>query len=1641
MHEKHKIRERFLAGYKRLSPFEQILLQLCSVICEPTNKNIIFKCLRRTGITFPEEKIISPNALIPYLTKLQNMGLIDEHFQCHTLCMEMATRKAVAAGCMYDLGAKMIDLELVSNWSCKHLRDTWCLSCQEKILGQALKTQIGLICLPCVKSQMRAVFEKENLAALPISRFTEALSPKGRLSQRLMVLWRFEEVAELIREHSASDVHELMEHLVRNMGYIQPHPLSHPVRQAASDACRALGESILPLLLRACDSSPWQLYANVVMVAGSIAPEEGKVQKLLRRAALDPNPEVRKRVAFAIHSYRSPWTRRVFKILARDPDPGIRKLAREPVDNKVLFETEPNPQEKRASMALGYYDSMVKAVQDEVPLPYYYHTRQFDSSFKDSWLLMRDMRIGIYTGNRKLYYECYRKLFSPTNAHYEFDPLALVCNNPFDRDWFSVLPIELQASALAAIFNHTILHNELDDEALAYALDKGYLNTVREHSVLYYDLVSRLLVGASLVDFRKLIPEIDESGYTAGLKGWIYFLEGKNDEAIQSFEDDLKKLRRKTGKRNGYFIGIAGLFFILALLKRHDPSLTKMTDKLIGHALSFPYQKPFLSSAYRSLRAVNYFQDYELEKAREIIETKSNYRDNISTFFSALASYWIDNKLSKEKIDALSEIFVKARKVGLKWLAMESAMLLWRAGQSRSIYLDYASSVLEETGLESFVSSIQVEEPWRKSLNALINVTTSGQQPTEKSPNMRLVWLVDYQNSRISLFPKEQKFTAKGTWTRGRSVALSRLYSGDKLDYICEQDHVIRATLERESAYNYGSEYCFNWSKALPALVGHPLLFLVESPFVSVEFVRGEPEVLVDETGSSINVRFSTEVSDGYVVLTRETPTRFKVVELSEEHRRIARILGDNGLQVPVSAKKDVLSAIGSISSLVTVYSDMEGRSEDIEEITADPRIYIHLLPSGSGFRLEMFVKPFTKGGPYLKPGMGADNIIAEIDGKRLQTKRDLTLEEGKAITVETGCPALSTFAETDRQWFLDKPDDCLEILLDLKALQDKDEIMVEWPEGERLKVTHLASFKHLHLNINSKTDWFELSGELRLDDNLVVDMKRLLDLLQHTNNRFVPLDDGQFVALTQEFRKRLDELSTFLERRGKTVRIHPLAALAMEDSLSNLFHLDGDKAWSFRLERIKDGQKLTPPVPSTLKGDLRDYQLEGYQWLARLAYMGVGACLADDMGLGKTVQALAIILLRAHEGPTLVVSPASVCMNWLAEASRFAPTLNVNVFGGNNRETLVKNLKHLDMLVSSYGLLQQEAELLASVEWQTIVLDEAQAIKNFTTKRSQAAMILQGGFKVLTTGTPIENHLGELLTLFNFINPGLLGSRKRFNERFAIPIERYNDRGAKQRLKKLIQPFVLRRIKSDVLDELPPRTEITLQVEMSQEETAFYEALRQQAIERLEQDKTPIDQKHIRILAEIMKLRQACCNPRLVMPESDLSSSKLDLFSEVVSELLENRHKALVFSQFVGHLNLIRELLDEKKIDYRYLDGSTPVKKRKREVDSFQAGVGDLFLISLRAGGLGLNLTAADYVIHMDPWWNPAVEDQASDRAHRIGQQRPVTIYRLVTKNTIEDKIVKLHQQKRDLARSLLDGSDISGRISAEELLKLIRE
>lgn len=1305
----------------------------------------------------------------------------------------------------------------------------------------------------------------------------------------------------------------------------------------------------------------------------------------------------------------------------------------------------------RDAVKAGYFEILATSVSKVLPISsgYASGTRYFQSERQ----FIREVRIGFYRHdpnfiNKQI--EDYQK-YSHSNKISVNKIFEQICNNPFDADWFRTLPQGLFENGISSILLNAALKCSPAEEPFALLLEE--CSTKGQHCSDYLQLIltEQLLLRGCIQEAQQSLERISENyrENAAVFWGWLSFIKGENDQAIKYYIVGLKALRKARSKQKIYFNTMGGLFFILALLK--DGSRERLFEAQEYASLISRQGDHWLRTIYARLKIVLQVHQGDIAQKEFIVSVQVpplEEHHSLETLLCALCLYWVDVDKAKKRLPKLLEpLCQQAQGSGYRWLAMETAELLSRL-KPRSTYNTQAAVLREDSGIHSIVDLIRPQEPWELCLNALFNLEEKPLAPVKASAELRLAWFITFYPSKCILQPREQKINAKGEWSKGRPIAIKRLSANlGEFDYLTPQDIRVCACIETFTDYDYGyhgkTEYTFN-AKAISALIGHPLVFWEDSPTTRVEIVKGEPELIVKKgKRDRLSLEFSPKLTESQNILAvKETPTRIKVIEINAKHRRIAEIIGkENRLDVPAIAEKQVLAAINAVSGIVTVHSDIGGGLAGASEVPAQTIPHIHLLPANTGLKVSLLSRPFAQGGPYYRPGTGGETVIAEIDGKRLQTRRNLREEKQLANAAIAACPTLTRTEEQDGEWLIEQPEDCLELLVELQALSNT--VVLEWPEGEKLRVKHQADLKDFQLSIQRQQDWFAATGELKLDNDLVLDMQQLLELLDKTPSRFIPLGDGQFLALTQAFRKRLDELRAFSEKHSSCIRFHPLATLGLEDFVDEVGKVKADKHWKAHRERLKEVQSLQPELPSTFQAELRDYQMEGFNWLARLAHWGVGACLADQMGLGKTVQALAVILKRAHEGPTLIIAPTSVCMNWVSEAQRFAPTLNIVQFGGSDRQKLLSGLQPFDMLVCSYGLLQQSevSQMLSQVQWQTIVLDEAQAIKNMTTKRSQAAMNLKGSFKLITTGTPIENHLGELWNLFRFINPGLLGSFESFNQRFAIPIEKFQDKQVRNKLKKLIQPFLLRRTKNQVLEELPSRTEILLHVELSREEMAFYEALRREAISKLTESEAIAGHKHLQVLAEIMKLRRACCNPSLVMPDTELSSSKLQLFSEVLGDLLDNRHKALVFSQFVDHLQIIRDYLDKQGISYQYLDGSTPAPERKKRVDAFQAGSGDIFLISLKAGGTGLNLTAADYVIHMDPWWNPAVEDQASDRAHRIGQQRPVTIYRLVAKDTIEDKIVDLHHHKRDLADSLLEGADLSGKISTQELLRLINE
>lgn len=486
------------------------------------------------------------------------------------------------------------------------------------------------------------------------------------------------------------------------------------------------------------------------------------------------------------------------------------------------------------------------------------------------------------------------------------------------------------------------------------------------------------------------------------------------------------------------------------------------------------------------------------------------------------------------------------------------------------------------------------------------------------------------------------------------------------------------------------------------------------------------------------------------------------------------------------------------------------------------------------------------------------------------------------------------------------------------------------------------------------------------------------------------------------------------------------------------LFDLADKLAESNGLEEIK--------LPKLLKATLREYQHTGLNWLAFLKKFNLGGLLADDMGLGKTIQMLAYIAHEHEEGrltkPVLVVSPTSVIGNWKSEALKFVPHLSTLVIHGAKRHSLFDDLEQYNIIITTYPLILRDKEYWVKKDFHTIILDEAHAIKNPKTKVSLILSQVKADTRFCLTGTPIENHLGELWSIFNFTIPGFLETSKKFNEFYRNPIEKSNDKDRQQALVRRVKPFVLRRRKEEVVKELPPKTEIIKLCELSKSQSDLYETIRLSMQSRVQEEiqARGFGKSHLIVLDALLKLRQVCCDPRLIASAAAKriqESAKLDVLREMVEELAEEGRRILIFSQFTSMLSLIEDELKKIKVSYVKLIGET--KDRETPIKQFQAGEIPVFLISLKAGGVGLNLTAADTVIHYDPWWNPAAEDQATDRAHRIGQDKPIFVYKLIAEGTVEEKMLDLQQKKRAVAEGILGSSDKKATsLTSEDIMHL---
>lgn len=585
----------------------------------------------------------------------------------------------------------------------------------------------------------------------------------------------------------------------------------------------------------------------------------------------------------------------------------------------------------------------------------------------------------------------------------------------------------------------------------------------------------------------------------------------------------------------------------------------------------------------------------------------------------------------------------------------------------------------------------------------------------------------------------------------------------------------------------------------------------------------------------------------------------------------------------------------------------------------------------------------------------------------------------------------------------------------------------------------------------DASNHWFELALTLPLSDGRQLDTAAAVEmwLEQGTPDTMVVAIDGGWLRIdTSPLASIRDLLAEMLDRQqlGKPLKLAAFQVAQLQDIPS----LNDRAAPLTRklLQQLKDFKGIEPvAVPAALNASLRAYQQDGLNWLAFLHRYGLGGILADDMGLGKTLQALAFLQHLKEQNlldkPALIVAPTSLTGNWLHEIQRFAPDLSVTLIHGAARAASFASVPASDVVITTYPLLPRDITWYQTLDFSILILDEAQAIKNPSTKVAQCVRQLNSGMRICLTGTPLENHLGELWAIMDFVLPGLLSGQRQFQRHYRHPVERDADHSRQQALARRVAPFMLRRTKTQVVKELPPKTEIVQYVELEGKQRALYEGIRVGMEKRIRDlvASQGMQRSHIQFLDALLKLRQACIDPRLVKLEKAATvreHAKMDWLTENLPQLLEEGRHVLIFSQFTELLALIEAELRQYHIDYVKLTGQT--RKRQEVIDRFQRGEVQVFLISLKAGGSGLNLTAADVVIHMDPWWNPAVENQATDRAYRIGQDKPVFVYKLVAANTVEERIQQMQLRKQALADNLFSEAGAAGlAMDQEALLSLL--
>lgn len=1174
-----------------------------------------------------------------------------------------------------------------------------------------------------------------------------------------------------------------------------------------------------------------------------------------------------------------------------------------------------------------------------------------------------------------------------------------------------------------------LLHDRLDDMLMHETWNEKQLGDLQDTIDYYSSLEPKTKDGLSdlmatyqfLYEGKKPIWKSEKpTQWSLCIDAILSLYRGDLDAAGKQFEASLK-LRNKTSEnKNLYENPLLNFFLILYYAKANTPVTIKKANQFLNKSVTDN------GDYYPCRILINYVINGQEDRhlARDIEYCVSSYRaQTIARHLTALLAQYF----------GLTDIIKK----GLFKTSTRPECALLR--HELSPYYETADhqELTDNFGGKPILFSIRRKEYWETVIEDLTaHITVSKEKSASTETDTRIIYLIsDYESMEVL----QQRRLKSGAWSVGTRISTDK-YMRQELESMDEADKRIASSSRSYSYYSIYGRY------AIPQLVGSDRVFYMSNKGRQpVEIVEEKPFITIEKTGGGFTVKSNVPKKDEFAyekasptLIRRDSKTHFTVFKLTDFERTIIEALTSLAI-FPKQAETKLLQFIEQVSDKIEVHSELLEGGSTLQKKEGLSRLLLRVVPDKETFMVSILSNPLEGGKLRLMPGMGQDTVFDEANGERFQVSRDIEAEKANLMEIKDFMQAELLTSVSVNQAEIE-PESLLGLLEFVSDHSDRYDM--EWPEGKKLNLKAKLSKDMVNINLISKENWFEVEGEITLNDSKMSALDFLNLIAQGIyNERFVKLNETDYIAISEQLAKYLRRLEGLAQQSHGKVRIPFYQVGALAEIVHNTEgSLTADKGMDTLVKKIEKAAKMKIAIPTALQAELRDYQREGFKWMVRLSEWGAGACLADDMGLGKTVQTIAFLLHKAAKGPSLVVCPASVMLNWANELSRFAPSLEVKILNeSSDRDALLDNTKPYDVVLTTYGLLIREEEALTKLQWNIVCLDEAHTIKNRGTKMSSAAMKLKAESRVILTGTPIQNYLSELWNLFQFLNPGLLGTFDSFMNKYILPIERDGEEERRAQLKRMISPFMLRRTKAEVIEELPEKTEITRDIQLTDAEITAYETLREATEQALQSE----DKVDVNILAQITKLRQAACSIGLIEKGWKLGSTKVAAAVDLVEEIVKSRNSVLVFSQFTSFLGLAKSAIEERigKDKLFYLDGSTTIRKREKMVADFQHGLVSVFLISLKAGGLGLNLTNANYVIHLDPWWNPAIEQQATDRAYRIGQNKNVTVYHLISRHTIEEKILRLHKTKRDLADSLLSGSNISRAMTIDDLRFLVEQ